>query len=60
MGSEWKLKTKKKETGAHFEVVQQVSARDFSASDLFFYQVRWREQRRDEVHQLLLKLLVDI
>lgn len=44
----------------HLEVVQQVSAGDLHSSDLFFHQVLWREQRRDQIHQLLLKLLVDI
>lgn len=44
----------------HFEVVQQVSAGDFDSSDLFFHQVFWREQRRDEAHQLLFKLLINI
>lgn len=45
---------------AHLEVVQQVSTGDFGAADLLLHQVLWRQQRWDQLHQLLLKVLINI
>lgn len=53
-------KKKKNMTETHFEVVQQLPAGDLHSSDLFLHQVFWRQQRRDEVHELLLKILINI
>lgn len=44
----------------HLEVMQQVPAGDFGAADLLLHQVLGREQSRDQLHQLLLELLVDV
>lgn len=40
--------------------MQQISAGDLHSSDLFFHQVFWRQQRRHQIHQLPLKVFIDV
>lgn len=42
------------------EVLQEIPAGDFIASDLFLHQSLWSQQERHQIGQLLLKIIIDV
>lgn len=44
----------------NLEVLQQISAGDFVASNLFFHQSVWSQEERHQFSQLLLKVRVNV
>lgn len=44
----------------YLEVLQKIFAGDLVASDLFLYQLIWRQKKRHELGQLFFELFIDV